>query len=439
MNATRLLVIALLALLVSAGPTSAQAIGWTRQFGTTGFDVATANAVHDGAVYVLGAAGGALPGQAHFGGLDVFLRKYDLEGHEIWTRQFGTPVLDFPAIGPIGIDDTGIYVAGETDGTLSGQTSAGSRDLFVRRYDFDGNEIWTRQFGSPGFDTLPELVAGRGRVFIIGSVNGAMPGQTHGGSADAFITMYDFDGDEIWTHQFGSSGSEDLHAVALDPTNGSIYAAGSVSPLPGFAGDIDALVVKYDLDGNQLWRRQFGTVGFGDHAGGIAVRRGEIYVTGYTDAPLPGQTSAGGRDLFVRTYDAAGNEIWRRQFGTLGSDGFVVTGTAVDGRGVYVAGDVAGALPGQTSAGSADAFVRQYDEAGNELLTIQFGSPDPDRAGAISVDDSALYVSGGVGGALPGQTNLGGSDAFVVRFQKNDEYSEVASGATRGRVESLRA
>ena len=35
---------------------------------------------------------------------------------------------------------------------------------------------------------------------------------------------------------------------------------------------------------------------------------------------LPGQTSAGGRDTYLRKYDANGNEFWTRQFGTAGMD-----------------------------------------------------------------------------------------------------------------------
>ncbi len=420
----RVALIAVLALLITAGLASAQAIEWTRQFGTPGFDVARAIAVSDTAVYVFGFTEGALPGQTYAGGPDdVFLRKYDLAGNEVWTRQFGTSGDDISGGGRIGLDDTGVYVVGDTDGAFPGQTNAGSSDLFVRKYDFDGNEIWTRQFGTPGFDFADGIVAGRGGIYVAGSVDGALPGQTHAGSFDAFVRKYDPDGNEVWTHQFGSSGSEDLHSVAVDPSSGSIYAAGSVTTLPDFAGDSDALVVKYDLAGNQIWSRQFGTIGFFDHGSGIAVspgRQGGVYVTGYTLGTLPGQTSAGGRDVFVRKYDAGGDKIWTRQFGTPKSDGGESMGAAADGTGVYVASNVGGALPGQTSAGSADAFVRQYDRDGNELLTIQFGSAGPDRAQGIAVDDASIYVSGRVGGALPGQTYAGFQDAFVVKFLKNE-------------------
>ena len=65
---------------------------WTRQFGTSGYDFARAVAVDpEGNVYVAGRTEGALPGQVSSGDFDAFVRKYDRDGDEVWTRQFGTP------------------------------------------------------------------------------------------------------------------------------------------------------------------------------------------------------------------------------------------------------------------------------------------------------------------------------------------------------------
>jgi hypothetical protein len=75
-----------------------------------------------------------------------------------------------------------------------------------------------------------------------------------------------------------------------------------------------------------------------------------------------------------------GDIEWLRQFG-----GFAPASNnlarAVDTDGsVYIAGQVRGALPGQTSVGGDDAFVRKYDAAGNEVWTYQFGTPGLDQA-----------------------------------------------------------
>src|SRR5262249_59490266 len=121
-----------------------------------------------------------------------------------------------------------------------------------------------------------------------------------------------------------------------------------------------------------------------DLAFGVAVDASGVYVAGDTDGTLPGQTGAGGRDAFVRKYDGAGNQLWTRQFGTSGFFDSAL-GVAVDASGGFVAGFIDGTLPGQTSAGDIDAYVRKYDAAGNELWTRQFGTSAHDFASRVAL------------------------------------------------------
>ena len=66
-------------------------------------------------VYVVGRTiftGPALPGQCRSGsGGDSFVRKYDLDGAEVWTRQFGTA--DAAWASGVAVDASGVYVVGQ--------------------------------------------------------------------------------------------------------------------------------------------------------------------------------------------------------------------------------------------------------------------------------------------------------------------------------------
>jgi hypothetical protein len=64
--------------------------------------------------------------------MDAFVRKYSHRGDELWTRQYGTSGFD-RAMG-IAVDATGVYVAGRTDGALPGQVNAGLIDAYVRKW-----------------------------------------------------------------------------------------------------------------------------------------------------------------------------------------------------------------------------------------------------------------------------------------------------------------
>ena len=262
--------------------------------------------------------GGALVGQTSSGFYDAFVRKHYANGTEAWTRQFGTGANDWAYA--VAFDGAYVYVAGATGGALPGQTSAGSYDAFVRKYDANGNEVWTRQFGSSMEDRAQAVAADGTGAWVGGYTLGALPGSAFAGADDAFVRKYDANGVEAWTREFGTSALDGTTSIALD--SGFSYAVGFTDGgLPGqtSSGLTDAFVRKYDANGVEVWTRQFGTSSF-DSSKWAAVASSALYVAGFTDLALPGQTSAGGRDAFVRKYYGNGTEAWTRQFGSSTDD-----------------------------------------------------------------------------------------------------------------------
>src|SRR3989304_3425820 len=110
--------------------------------------------------------------------------------------------------------------------------------------------------------------------------------------------------------------------------------------------------------------RQFGSA-YWDRANGVAVdRAGNIVVAGATLGGLPGNTQTGGAyDAFVRKLSPEGIELWTRQFGSSAADGALAVGGYGTGN-IIVAGPTEATLPGQTSAGGEDAFVRKLSPEG---------------------------------------------------------------------------
>lgn len=79
---------------------------------------------------------------------------------------------------------------------------------------------------------------------------------------------------------------------------------------------------------------------------------------------------------------------WVRQFGSATAD--YAYGIAADATGVYIAGQTTGALPGQTSTGSANAYLRKYSQSGTVLWTRQFASVN---ARSLALDNTGVYVA----------------------------------------------
>ena len=342
---------------------------------------------------------------------NAFVRKYDAEGNEVWTRRFGSSYVDYAS--GVAVDSTGVYVAGSL-GDLSDGSNVANQDAFLRKYDAEGTEVWTRQFGTSEQDYAVAVAVVAGSVYMSGVTRGALPGQSVSGDNDAFVRKYDTERNEVWTRQFGSSRADLPSGLAADASG--VYVAGRTwATLPGQAsswGESDAFVRKYDTQGNEVWTRQFGT-SLRDEVNALVVDSSGIYVAGATQGSLPGQTSAGGWDAFVRKYDADGNEVWTRQVGTSGWDFARVV--AANANGIYLGGQTEGILQGKRNAGHYDAFVRAYDAEGNGVWTRQFGSADQDEPSGLAVDSHNVYLAGTTWGTLPGQTRPGGPHAAFVR------------------------
>lgn len=400
----------------ASGPVS---ISWTAQFGTRYPDDANGLAMDpSGNLYVIGQTSGELPGQKALGMIDCFVRRVDALGHEVWTRQFGTPERDLPK--GVGLDDGGnVYVVGQTFGTLPGQTSGGGWDAFVRKYSPAGDELWTRQFGGGGAESAAAVrLDHAGNAYVVGGTRGTLPGQTSVGDWDAFLVKFDPAGNTVWSRQFGTVDEDYGMAVVLDGNGYPIVAGETAGLLAGAAtaGGLDSFVREYDPAGNVIWTRQFGSKG-DDYAVGAAVSpAGAVLVAGTTFGTLPGQTSKGDTDAYVVAFNGKGGDLWQSQFGTSGADD--AEAIAFDGAGHgFVTGRVGGDLPGARSNGGTDAFLAALGPTGAVLWTRQFGGPADDYALGLAIGRGGFFMAGGTTGALPGQTNLGQRDAFLVNMQ----------------------
>ena len=288
------------------------------------------------------------------------------------------------------------------------------------KYADDGPELWTRQFGSEAADSASDVaVDGPGNAYVVGYTEGRLSLRPHAGGLDAYVRKYDPEGGVLWTRQFGTPGSDTATGVALDAA-GNLYVVGTTDgalPRQTSSLDSDGCLRRYDGDGSVVRVQRFGT-GADDGANAVAVAdRGNVYVGGVTSGSLSGQSNVGGRDAYLRKYDADGNEVWTRQFGSQDDDSAHDVVVDSDGN-LFVVADTRGVIPGQRVSGMPDAFVRKYDGQGNELWTLQFGTTRSTSGFGIGVDEAGdAYVVGATSGAFAGRELLGGrNDAFVVKL-----------------------
>jgi hypothetical protein len=333
--------------------------------------------------------------------------------HLAWGRQFGTSNLDIGS--SVALDGSGnAYVTGYSYGSLGGP-NAGGPDVIGLKYDSGGDLLLSSQFGTFAEDYGSQIdLDAAGNWYISGETHAGLGGP-HAGGKDAFVTKRDSTGAQVWARQLGTTSSDFSSSTAADGL-GNVYISGQTNGnLAGTnAGSIDAFLAKYDTLGTLLWSRQIGTSGQDYSNAGTVDAAGNAYITGSTQGNLAG-VSAGSTDAFLFKYDPAGNVLWSRQIGT--SSGEQSESIAVDASGnAYISGYTGGDLSGQTNSGGNDAFLVKYDAAGNHLWTRLLGTANNEFEMSVAVDDGGNpYIVGVTQGSLAGPS-AGGLDAFLAKY-----------------------
>ena len=310
---------------------------------------------------------------------NIWVRKYNSDGYEIWTSTHNGTANGSDCGYGIAVDGSGnVYVTGS-------ETVSGEKDnIWVRKYDSDGEEVWTKTYNgtADGSDEGYGIaVDGSGNVYVTGSEWGGKKEK-----ANIWVRKYDTSGNKVWisTHNGTADRIDCGYGIAVDGS-GNVYVTGS----EWVAEQSDNIWVrKYDSGGNEVWiSTHNGTASSRDRGHGIAVNgSGNIYVTGYET--VTDESS----NIWVRKYDTDGNVVWTKTHnGTanLENEGY---GIALDGSGnVYVTGYE------KVTGEDSNIWVRKYDSDGNEVWTRTYnGTADGnDRGHGIAVDASGnVYVTG---------------------------------------------
>ncbi len=381
-----------------------------KQLGTDGIDSLNRSTTDSlGNVYVAGVTKD-----------NILAAKYDNNGNQLWIQDFGTS--DYEAATDLVSDREGnLYLVGVTNGDLA-EPNAGSFDVWLAKYDSDGNQLWIEQFGNELVDLSYSInVDSNGNVYLSGHSGKAAPDDEQAVSGqilDSWVTKYDSDGNRLWFQEFENTGFSEAYGVVVD-SNDNVYATGWT--LGDFGGEnaglYDIWLAQLDSDGNPVWREQFGSEDYEFSWGIDTDSQGNIYTTGWTLSDL-GEANAGSYDPWVAKYDSEGNQLWIQQFGTSGEEGSATFfgGIEVDSNDdIFLTGYTDNNLGG-TNAGSYDAWVAKYDSNGNQLWIQQFGTPELDYAGGISADNSGnLYVTGITEGSL-GDLNAGAVDGWIAKL-----------------------
>lgn len=394
---------------------------WTRRHGTIEYEHNYAIAV-DAAndILITGDTRGGWDGNTNQGGDDLFLTKFGANGAWRWTRQRGSDQYDAGIA--IALDKNGnIFVAGNTEGSFDGASGQGDSDIFLMKFDATGTWQWTRLRPSPGRDFVNTVGAdSNGNIIIAGTTFGGLEGAINAGGEDLFLMKFNGSGQWLWTTEDGTAGHDTVNALAV-AANGDIYVGGATQgALHGKtnAGGYDMFISLYSAAGIQQWTTLRGTAQDDLIVGLVLDTQGNIVVAGNTSGSLDGNSNAGGTDIFLMQFDSKGTWQWTRQRGSSSYDN--TSGLAGDGAGnLYISGSTFGSLDNNQNAGNADAVLLKFDNKGTWKWTRQNGGSGYEFNYGVAVsNDGFIYASGDTDaqGPLDGNPAIGGQDVVIYKY-----------------------
>lgn len=417
------------------------------------------------------------------GSSDGYIAKYSPLGALTWVISMGSTGTD--RVYSIDLDAAGnVYAIGNYTVTVDFDpglgsvnfTSLGGLDVFMAKYDANGNLVWANTIGDVNTEIAESIALDASGNFYVGgefsSPNidldaGATSLVVNNGNTtityDPFLVKYDTSGNFQWGFNLQGLSSDYIKSVAVD-ANDNVLVGGyfsttmNIDPVGGTTvaalGSSDCFMARYSSAGSYDWSTKFGGA-LADNLFSITTANSNIYATGTFNSVVdfnPGIDtlniqSKGSTDVFIVSLTTSGNLNWAGGIGGTGADNtnFIIANALGE---VYIAGsfqDSADFDPSnvtnfiKTYAGR-DGFIAKYDNNGLYNWSQKIGSGGTDYVRSIDFDPisndivAAGYWTGGTLNLDPlnlsiSLTNSGLNDAFIAKYRECN-YPVISSQPT---------
>jgi len=298
-------------------------------------------------------------------------------------------------------------------------TNHGDVDFFTIKINQSGEILWANSFGGSGNDMSTDIsIDGIGNVFITGRYDS--PEINIGADTlvsieewDIFVMKFDPEGNVAWGSSSGGEGVEYTSSICTD-INGDGFIPGKfASPMYFIGNDTlfnpfgnEIFILKYDTEGNAVWYTNIASTSSSYGSGIDTDNSGNFYVTGYyngdsisfDDVTLI-NTVDYTFDIYIVKFDSLYNVVWAKNAGGTSIDGAYDISTDSYGNsyitGEFSSNEIAFGPFTLIKDGELDIFVAKYDSNGNELWAISAGGDNYDEGLSVSsIESDNCYVTG---------------------------------------------
>ena len=174
-----------------------------------------------------------------------------------------------------------------------------------------------------------------------------------------FMTPFVIKAEELqmeWQKSLGGNGRESLNNVIETEDGSTILVGNSVNK--GFE---DAIIIKYDKDGNMLWQKSWGGNGNDHFNNVIETEDGSIILFGYSySTDIEGLPNKGTQDAIIIKCDKDGNMLWQKSWGGIDNNFLSQVIKTEDGGIILVGSSSSTNIEGLPNKGSYDIILVKY-------------------------------------------------------------------------------
>ena len=342
----------------------------------------------DGGTLIVGHAENTGPSHRISSGKARLIRT-DADGNVVWQKDYGGDV-DAMFYCPIQTGDDEYVILGQ----IAASYVRDEEDIYLVKIDGQGNEIWSQTYGGQGMDAGKMIrQTSDGGFIVVGDRADEFP---RGGlyQSDLVLIKTDAEGNEVWTRTYGEEILYLGWGVAQTPDGGYVLAGWEAKTIP----DRDVIALKVDESGEVEWSRTW-DLDPGDRDGGfdlILTADGHVVIAGIASM------DDGPRRAVLIKVDLEGNEVWVKEYdaGGEGSEFWDIM-EETDGGYVMAGGRFLTPIDRATGEAVREGFIVKTDPEGEVLWQHTVGSSDYES----TLLSSAVTLPGRgyifIGGARP--------------------------------------
>ena len=264
---------------------------------------------------------------------EAVMIKYDKNGKLVWEKFYH--VLSNTGFTKVIAVEDGYIAVGQSiyaNMELGNHTTGGG---IIVKYDKEGNEVWHNNHGGTKSGKFNDIVIVGSDIYVAGK-DGADSGN---------IVKFNANGEYQWHKNYSYTDSYGLTGISY--ANDGLYVIGSKKIFTKevketddrYTTNTDALLLKYDLNGNLLFEKTFGGSSY-ERYNSIYLFHNNFYVVGHICSKDAGLKVRSDLDdemtgLIVR-YDINGNILKKEVFG--GSNNDNLTDITSDSISFYAVG-----------------------------------------------------------------------------------------------------